>query len=200
MSRSDTQTRIIETARLLFAKKGVDDITMNEIAETLEIGRRTLYTYFRCKEDLFWAVVRNEQEKITRNIAVIVKRELPADEKIIEMIYMRLRSVRDVVMRNGNLRASFFRDIWMVERVRKEFDKREIEMFEEILDEGNRTKIFQIEHVDLLAEFFHYCIKGLEVPFIRGKIGKDLSDSEVKRYVRKMVFTVLGRKKEENDI
>lgn len=192
MKQSETKAQIIEVARKLFAKRGVESITMNDIAVASEFGRRTLYTYFKSKEELFWAVVASEQAKALKTMEAITDKDIPADEKIIELIYTRLRGARDVVSRNGSLRGSFFRDIWMVEHVRKEFDLREMKMIEKVLTAGKEEGVFKIEHIDLLAEFFHYCIKGLEVPFIRGKLGKNLSDSEIKRYVKKMVFTILG--------
>ena len=42
-----------------------------------------------------------------------------------EIIYVHLHSIKEVVLRNGNLRAEFFRNIWMVEKVRKHFDQKE---------------------------------------------------------------------------
>ena len=48
------------------------------------------------------------------------------DEKLLEMIYTRLDAVKEVVYRNGTLRAYFFRDIWRVEKVRKKFDAKEM--------------------------------------------------------------------------
>ncbi|HBK94018.1 MAG TPA: TetR family transcriptional regulator, partial [Porphyromonadaceae bacterium] len=50
----------MEVARQLFAKKGVDSTTMNEIAEASGYGRRTLYTYFKNKKDVYKAVIGSE--------------------------------------------------------------------------------------------------------------------------------------------
>ncbi len=47
------------------------------------------------------------------------------------MIYTRLDAVKEVVYRNGTLRANFFRDIWRVEKVRKKFDAKEMVLFKE---------------------------------------------------------------------
>ena len=54
----------------------------------------------------------------------------------------------------------------MVEKVRKNFDEDEIELFRKVYAEGKADGEFDIEDVDLVADITHYCIKGLEVPFI----------------------------------
>ena len=102
-----------------------------------------------------------------------------------------------IVLRNGSLRASFFRDIWGVERVRRNFDMHEIELFKQILVEGKEQGLFEVDNVDILADILHYCIKGIEVPYVRGKIGEDLDDRQGWEYVAKIVYGALGRKQAE---
>lgn len=44
-----TREKLIEVARQLFVHKGLENTTMNDIANASEKGRRTIYTYFRNK-------------------------------------------------------------------------------------------------------------------------------------------------------
>ena len=55
-----TRAKLVDVARQLFAKKGVEDTTMNDIAQASKKGRRTLYTYFKSKEQIYMAVVESE--------------------------------------------------------------------------------------------------------------------------------------------
>lgn len=48
----NTRTRIIEESASLFMKQGVKGITMNEIAQSMGISKRTLYEHFANKEEL----------------------------------------------------------------------------------------------------------------------------------------------------
>ena len=57
-----TRQILIDAARSVFAKLGVAKATMNDIAEASNKGRRTLYTYFKSKEDVYMAVVSQELE------------------------------------------------------------------------------------------------------------------------------------------
>ena len=61
---SKTRERLIEVARQLFLKKGVENTTMNDIATASEKGRRTIYTYFKNKREIFNAVIEQQSELI----------------------------------------------------------------------------------------------------------------------------------------
>jgi transcriptional regulator len=194
MAVSKTRAKLVDVARQLFAKRGVDDTTMNDIAVASKKGRRTLYTYFKSKEDIYMAVVESELEMLSDAMEQVAKKDITPDEKILKLIETHLDSIKMVVYRNGTLRASFFRNIWRVEAVRKNFDTKEIKLFKQVLAEGKDKGIFDIDNVDIIADIVHYCIKGIEVPYIRGQIAEELDDEAGWAYVAKIVFGALGRK------
>ena len=194
MAVSKTRAKLVDVARQLFAKKGVDDTTMNDIAVASKKGRRTLYTYFKSKEDIYMAVVESELEMLSDAMEQVAKKDITPDEKILKLIETHLDSIKMVVYRNGTLRAGFFRNIWRVEAVRKNFDAKEIKLFKQVLAEGKDKGIFDIDNVDIIADIVHYCIKGIEVPYIRGQLAEELDDEAGWAYVAKIVFGALGRK------
>ena len=133
---------LVDVARQLFARMGVDNTTMNDIAQASKKGRRTLYTYFKSKNDIYLAVVESELDHLYKMLQDVASKDLPADEKLMTFIYARLDAIKSLVFRNGTLRATFFRDIWRVEKVRKSFDIRETELIHGILDAGVEEGIF----------------------------------------------------------
>lgn len=194
MAVSKTRAKLVDVARQLFAKKGVDDTTMNDIAVASKKGRRTLYTYFKSKEDIYMAVVESELEMLLDAMEKVAKQNISPDEKILKLIETHLESIKMVVFRNGTLRAGFFRNIWRVEAVRKNFDTKEIKLFKQVLAEGKEKGIFDIDNIDIISDIVHYCIKGIEVPYIRGQIAEGVDDETSWAYVAKIVFGALGRK------
>jgi AcrR family transcriptional regulator len=194
MTVSKTKAKLIDVARMLFAKNGVDNTTMNDIALASKKGRRTLYTYFKSKEDIYMAVVESELEILSNALEKVVAKNMSPDLTILKMIETHLDAIKMVVLRNGTMRAGFFRDIWRVERVRRNFDVREIKLFKQILSDGKEKGIFDIDNVDVMADILHYCIKGIEVPYVRGQIGGELEDNQGWEYVAKIVYGALGRK------
>lgn len=194
-----TRAKLVDVARQLFAKKGVEDTTMNDIAQASKKGRRTLYTYFKSKEQIYMAVVESELEMLSTQMEKAASKPVSPDKKILELIMTHLDAIKMVVYRNGTLRADFFRDIWRVEAMRKEFDRKETALFRRVLHEGKVQNLFDIDNVEITADILHYCIKGIEVPYIRGQIGEELDDETGWRYVAKIVYGALGCKKKENN-
>ena len=193
MTVSKTKARLVDVARQLFAKMGVENTTMNDIALASKKGRRTLYTYFKSKDEIYSAVVESELDILSELMKRVSEKNITPDEKIIEMIYTRLDAVKEVVYRNGTLRANFFRDIWRVEKVRKKFDAKEIALFKSVLQEGMDKGVFCIDDVEMTALLIHYCVKGIEVPYIRGRIGIGLDVETRKKYVSNIVFGALHK-------
>lgn len=193
MSISKTRQTLIDVARQLFAKNGLEGTTMNDIATASGKGRRTLYTYFSRKEDIYSAVIESELERLSDKLDEVAAMKMRPQEKIVELIYTHLSQIRETVVRNGNLRAEFFRNIWMVEKVRKKFDADEIAIFRRVYAEGTENGEFDIDNVDIVADITHYCIKGLEVPYIYGRLGHGLTDDTSRPLVAKFVYGALRK-------
>lgn len=187
---SKTRETLVDVARQLFARMGVDNTTMNDIAQASHKGRRTLYTYFKSKDDIFAAVIETELDKLLEILQEIAAKDLPADEKLFTFIYKRLEAVKTVVFRNGTLRARFFRDIWRVEKARKKFDNKETEIIKNILDYGVKERIFNVPDTDITALIIHHALKGLEVPYIRGFLGN--SEEERKMQEKNVMNLILN--------
>ncbi|MCR4914735.1 MAG: TetR/AcrR family transcriptional regulator [Prevotella sp.] len=192
MSISKTRQLLVDVARQLFAKNGLENTTMNDIAQASGKGRRTLYTYFKSKDDIYYAVIETELERLSDKLDEVASRKISPQEKVIELIYTHLSMIRETVVRNGNLRAEFFRNIWMVEKVRQAFDHEELELYRRVIKEGCEKGQFNVENEDLLADVIHYCIKGLEVPYIFGRLRNGMTEDSSRPVVVNMVRRMLG--------
>ena len=191
---SKTKTTLIDVAQQLFAKQGVENTTMNDIAKASQRGRRTLYTYFSSKNDIYKAVIESELNGLYKKLEAVVKRDIPSDDKLILLAFTRLSAIKEVVTRNGTLKADFFRDIWQVETVRKEFDKKEIHYLELIIREGFDKGIFELSNIKQTAELLHYAFKGLEVPAIRGVLRLDYNKKTDRELISNIVLKGLYTK------
>ena len=193
MAISKTRNTLIDVARQLFAKNGLEGTTMNDIAVASGRGRRTLYTYFKSKEDIYLAVIEAELERLFSKLEEVARLNIPPEDKIVQLIFAHLEVIKEVVLRNGTLRAEFFREIWKVETVRKNFDRTEISLFRRVLNEGNEDGVFDVMNVKLTAEIMNYCLKGCEVPYIFGRYtARD--PEELYLYVRTLVTRQLQNK------
>lgn len=184
-----TRDRFIEVARQLFARKGVENTTMNDIASASDKGRRTIYTYFKSKRDIFNAVIECETDQLMARLRLIVAKPCSAEEKLEEYLECRFETMREIVSRNGSLRAGFFRDVRKVDRARKLISKREIALLEEILEEGVREGSFDIDNCHRMAVMVTHAIHGLDVPYIRDNLSEEGMDKEkLKQYLSSLIL------------
>lgn len=192
MSISKTRQILIDVARELFAIKGIEATTMNDIATNSGKGRRTLYTYFRSKDEVYYAVVENELEYISEEMDKVIQMDVSPEKKIVLVIYKHLSLIADIVKRNGNLNAEFFRDIKQVERARRKFDMEEINTLRSVIREGVVRGTFEVDSINFCADLIHYAVKGMEVPYIYDRVGTGISVEDSMPLVERIITRALG--------
>lgn len=192
LDMSNTRKMLIEVARQLFAANGKKEVTMNDIAEASKKGRRTLYTYFNNKEEIYKAVIDKELDSILERLVVVSSQNTEPDVKLTNHILAHLDAVKNVVNRNGSLRADFFHDIYEVERKRRKIDVKEIALIRSIISEGVDKNIFKRMDLDLSSIIIFYAIKGLEVPYIRQNISSEFEKN--KNSIVEFVFQGIKKK------
>lgn len=192
MATMDTREQLIKVAQKLFAKEGIDNITINDIAKAANRSRRTVYTYFQSKEELLEASIEMEMKRISAAITKVAASNLTPDKKIVRLIFVRLNTTRSVVRRNSGLHSEYFNNVWIVEHIRRTFDAREIALFRSIIAEGKQMGLFTVESPDLAARFLHFCLKGIEIPFINGIVSKNSDDKMVQHFTEDIVLNALG--------
>lgn len=66
--RRQLRHRILECAQAAFAAKGIRAVKMDDIADELQISKRTLYEIYATKEALLFAGLKANQEKYDRKL------------------------------------------------------------------------------------------------------------------------------------
>ncbi len=161
---------------------------MADIAKAANKSRRTVYTYFQSKEELLEASIEMEVKKISSAISKVAASDLTPEKKIIKIIFVRLQATRSIVRRNSCLHSEY---IFIVEHIRKGFDAKEIALFRRIIEEGKQMGLFRTDSPDLAARFLHFCLKGIEMPYINGIISKNNDEKFVEGFTRKVILSAL---------
>ena len=190
-----TRDKFIEVARQLFARKGVENTTMNDIASASDKGRRTIYTYFKSKRDIFNAVIESETDQLLNRLRHIVARPSSPEDKLMEYVECRFETMKEIVSRNGSLRAGFFRDVRKVDRARKVFTRKETAMLRDILQEGVEQGVFDIPNLSHTAVIVTQAIHGLDVPYIRDNLSDEGIDKDMlKNYMASLILNGIKRR------
>ncbi|MDD3452979.1 MAG: TetR/AcrR family transcriptional regulator [Bacilli bacterium] len=83
--------KVNQTAKLLFAQKGYKKVSMDEIASKSSVTKRTIYTYYKDKDELFKYFINEELENLRKIVESIEKKELSFFDKIHETLYQLLK-------------------------------------------------------------------------------------------------------------
>lgn len=79
---SDTEGQILEAAKEVFQKKGMDGARMQEIADQAGINKAMLHYYYRSKQLLFESVFKNAFALIAPQLNTILNDDSSIEEKI----------------------------------------------------------------------------------------------------------------------
>lgn len=163
---SKTREKLIDVARQLFARKGVENTTMLDIAEASEKGRRTIYTYFKNKREIHQAVIERESEQIVARQRQILASDATAARKLSEFLKARLEIVKCPTGRFLSENVSDFLrlDFKRAEKTRRLAAKKEIEILRAILDAGVSSGEFTPTQARRAAVVVVMALQGYDNP------------------------------------
>lgn len=85
------EQQIIEAARKLFGKYGFKKVTMDEIAREANVTKKTVYTYFSSKEELFKYFIDEELKNMKKIIEEVEAKNEDFYETVHQAIYQLLK-------------------------------------------------------------------------------------------------------------
>ncbi|MDE6826614.1 MAG: TetR family transcriptional regulator [Paramuribaculum sp.] len=165
---SKTRDKLIEVARQLFAHKGIENTTMNDIAAASDKGRRTIYTYFKNKRDIFNAVIERESEQLISRLRVIKEADMPPVEKLTDYLRVRFDFLMEAVPRHDGLLQILGRDFRKMDRIRRLALVKEMDMFKNVIAEGVETGEFDPAQAARLPYVESMVFQGIDYCNLRG--------------------------------
>ena len=143
--------RILEEARELFFAQGYEATTLDSIAESLDVTKPFLYSYFRNKSEILNAIC---EIGITESMAAQGE-VLAMDLSPVEKLRLIVEQVTSIVIRDQKYVVVYIREEMNLEEseqkhlidLRKAFDQR----LAKLLEEGNATGDFTVDQPRMLA-------------------------------------------------
>ncbi len=163
---SKTREKLIDVARQLFARKGVENTTMLDIANASDKGRRTIYTYFKNKKEIHQAVIERESEQLVSRERSIISNDASAAERLSELLHTRADIVAGQV---GWQLPESIPDLLKLDFRRSGKTKRlaarkEMQILREILHEGVASGEFSREQARRAESAAVVLLLGIESP------------------------------------
>lgn len=158
---SRTRERLIDVARQLFVRRGIDNVTMNDIATASDRGRRTIYTYFRTKNEIYQAVVENEAQSILRDIEEAISRHDSPEAKLRALMEFRIDIPKNP-MRGYEVwfKSLFSRDTKRSNSIRTLVNTRLYELIDDIVGLGIANGSFDPGQASRLKAMVTLIVRG----------------------------------------
>ncbi len=145
---------------------------MDDLAKASGLGRRTIYTYFKTREELYDEVITREIDVILKQLNRVAGMKISPEKKIGRFMINHMKTIENLIRKDHLLRLEFLRRGEKVENFRKVIDIHEKECFTKALHEGTLSGVFRIEDCENTAALALTTLKGLEHQFILDNFGK----------------------------
>ncbi len=193
-----TREKLIDVARQLFAHKGIENTTMSDIANASDKGRRTIYTYFKSKKEIYNAVIERESEQLVARLRDVVKSDLSPEEKLNRFIDLRVDVIVEAIMQyyDGNvmLRSLFMRNVKKIEKIRYMALEKEREILDEIVRDGLKSGVFDAERTRDLFPAVVMIFQGLELSYLRNNFTRlGLDKDMIKENIRHHILSAITK-------
>ncbi|MEO0238243.1 MAG: TetR/AcrR family transcriptional regulator [candidate division WOR-3 bacterium] len=157
----DKKNKILEASLELFGKKGYFETDVDSIAKKANVGKGTIYLYFKNKKELFISAINyainNCNEEIKKSVEKVDSPSLKVEkyiETFLEIMVGNVNKVKFFTINNLNSNKELFDFSKGIDRriVVKRF-----QILKDIIDEGIQKNIFK----DLNSEILTMMIVGL---------------------------------------
>jgi len=179
-----TRDKLIEVARQLFARNGVENTTMLDIANAAEKGRRTIYTYFKNKREIHQAVVERESDQIVSRQRQILDSGETAMGKLRQFMEARFQILICPTGRHeqqDSLPLLMRLDVKRAEKIRRLAARKEIEILKQILRQGTEAGEFSAPQASRAMALIVTLMQGVDahgLPLQLEAAGTDLPKAQ----------------------
>jgi AcrR family transcriptional regulator len=84
-NKRERSQKILEIAEAVFLEKGVNEVTMDEIAALAEMSKATLYVYYRSKDELFKEIAKKGHQLLLKKFTIAISDAKSGADKVRKM-------------------------------------------------------------------------------------------------------------------
>jgi TetR/AcrR family transcriptional regulator, cholesterol catabolism regulator len=137
-----TRDDILDAAAQVFRQKGFHGASMSDIAEAVNLQKASLYHHVSSKQEILLALLERALGMLTEHIAGIANQDIPADQKLRQMIHAYLLALAD----NSDLSSVLLfehRSLDKKSHTRHVPQRDKFEgLWRDVIDQGVRTGLF----------------------------------------------------------
>lgn len=166
MNKNKTKNLILKKAAEVFAAKGIDKTTIEDITKKIGKAKSSIYYYFNDKEELFKEVLENEIENFKNEVIKKLNTTVDPITKLRIYFELRMKKTKELVNLFMIKTNEMTPEVACVNEIRKKYDEEEINIIKGILEEGDKRNIFYFPNIENASLVIATVLKISELPFI----------------------------------
>lgn len=134
-----TKRKIFETSMDLFAKKGYEATSIEEITSVVGVAKGTLYYHFSSKEEIFYFLIEEGMKLLKNSIDIKTSKLENSLDKLKAIVLIQIK----IIVKYENFISMLLSQIWGQEPRNKkcrEYVFEYINMIEDIIKEGMKKE------------------------------------------------------------
>ena len=180
-----TKRKIFETSMKLFAEKGYDATSVEEITATVGVAKGTLYYHFSSKEEIYNFLLEEGTKLLINNIYLKISKLNNSIDKLRAVVLLQLR----IITKYQNLITIYLSQVWGSDQRNQKCQKYitdYIGKIEEIVKEGIQSGELKDGNSGIIAsEIFSFTCAGF---MYKIKSGNPIDIKELCLEFDKMIY------------
>lgn len=173
---------ILESAKVVFSKKGLIDATMQDIIEECGISRGGIYLYFQSVDAIFLEVLQQRSQRRFNKVRAMIKANASFETILTKYFedhkYRLLHSISDSMLRatyeyyytHKSVETSLLQQTQLTETKRT---------IQEIFQVGVAQGVIADRNLEAIAENYMFVIEGLGILALTGHIQEEQIDHQI---------------------
>ena len=157
---------ILDTAKKMFARYGLQKTTLDEVARMARVAKATIYNYFGSKDQVYMEVLRREMDDIVSKISSSVAQVTLPSDKLDAFVRAKFRYMRKAINILNLDREGIEKLLPNAESIRDELFEREVDIIYSILKKGVEQGVFYINNLILTSRAIAHALKGFELNWL----------------------------------
>lgn len=149
-----TKRKIFETSMRLFAEKGYDATSIEEITSVVGVAKGTLYYHFSSKEEIFYFLIDEGMKLLQNSISIKTSQKSNSIDKLKSVVLIQLK----ILYKYEDFITIILSQIWGNEPRNKECKKyvvQYLQIIENIVREGiEKNEIIDADPETIASEIF----------------------------------------------
>lgn len=178
---------ILDTARKMFGRYGIQKTSLSEIAEMARVAKATIYNYFGSKDQVYLEVLSREVSDVIEKITASVDQTASPIDKLKVFLHAKFRYTKEAINILNLGREGIDKLLPKTGDIRNRLFSREVSILHSILEKGVNEGVFYISNIMLTARAIGYALRGFEVTWLLEE-----NDSEIGKHLDSL-FDIICR-------